>query len=162
MDIVEKKFVEYYKELGSLFGFDSIIMSIYALLYVEPDMIAMEDLAKKTGYSLASISNKIRFLENIGQIKRYTKPGTRKVFIRIEKDFRKIARDHLVKKEETVVRLAKNKLPDIIKDCKTKAKTEEEKKKLKIVEDYYKQIMQMEILIKKIIKEIDKTWENDS
>ena len=63
MKELEKRFIEMYNKIGRVQGMDNLLTSIFALLILEPDDIAMDDLAHKTGYSLASISNKIKLME---------------------------------------------------------------------------------------------------
>ncbi len=115
----------------------------------------MDDLAKKTGYSLASISNKTKMLEAVGFVKRTSKPGTRKAFLYAEKDILKMFKQALIKKQENVINSAKEKLPLMIKECRTKAKTKQQKQKLHLLEDYYQQMLRFEKVIQHMIKGFD-------
>lgn len=155
MEELEKRFIEYYQEIGRLLGFDSLLASIFGTLYLEPEPIAMDELAKKTGYSLASISNKVKFLESMAVIKRTRKPGSKKVFVYLEKDFAKLMKEGM-KKQEYMINTAKARIPELIKEFKPKAKTEKQKKKLKLLENYHKQILKMDMFLVKMIKEFDK------
>ncbi|MCK5282835.1 MAG: hypothetical protein KAK00_05485 [Nanoarchaeota archaeon] len=157
MEELDKKIIDLYQEMGRGQGInDPLLMTIFAKLYIEPEPVAMEDLAKETGYSLASISNKIRMLEPMLQIKRIRKPGTKKLFLYMEKDFLKIWKDALLKKQEYVVNNVKEKMPPILKDYKEKAKSSRDKKKLKVMEGYYEQILKFEKILNVMIKEINK------
>lgn len=156
MDDVDKEFIEMYQNIGTSMGFDDLMITLFAKIYIEPEEIAMEELAKKTGYSLASVSNKLKSLEAMGIIKRTKKPGSKKIFLYSEKSFVNVLKYHLVKKEENVIRIVKAKAPEIIKKCKNKAKSEKEKKKLKILEDYYGQIVKFERVISDIKNKIKK------
>ena len=92
----------------------------------------------------------------MGIVKRIKKPGSKKIFLRIEKDMIKIFKEHLAKKEEKNIKLIKEKIPEIIKKYKHKAKTEKDKKKIKILENYYKQILKTEKIISHIRIEMEK------
>ena len=154
MDEIDAKFVGLMQEISQMYGMDSLCATIISALYIEPEEIAMEELAKKTGYSLASISNKIKFMEHTGIIKKETKPGTRKIFLRMEKDMLKIWREQLVKAQEVKIKVIKAKLPSIISEYKPKAKSESEKKKLKILEDFYGQITKFDTILNHMIKQL--------
>jgi DNA-binding transcriptional regulator GbsR (MarR family) len=156
MDEFDKEFTEYFMEVGEAQGLDESMIKIISVLFLEPDEISMNDLAKKTGYSLASISNKIKLLEPARIIRRLKRPGTKKVFLYMEKDFIEIMKKQLLVKHESMIKIAKERLPSIIKKYHGKMKTDAQKKKLKIVEDYYRQIERADIIIHQILALLNK------
>lgn len=156
MEELNKEIMALFQEMGRGQGLnDDLLMIIFSTLYLEPEPIAMEELAKKTGYSLASISNKTKLLEPIMDITRTRNPGSKKIYLYMEKNILNIWKDALLKKEEHVINKVKEKLPTILKEYKSKAKTEKDKKKLKIMENYYSQVLIFGNIINKIIKEFD-------
>jgi DNA-binding transcriptional regulator GbsR (MarR family) len=155
MDEIDRDFIGLYQSLSGVFGFDSLLLTVFAKLYIEPAEIAMEDLAEETGYSLASISNKVKTLESMGVVKRTTRPGSKKVFLYTEKNYLKIMKEYMMKKEEQRLKLVKEKLPTLIRKYKN-PKSEREKKKLKILEDYHRQLLKFEKVISHVRKEIEK------
>jgi DNA-binding transcriptional regulator GbsR (MarR family) len=156
MEEPDKKFIDLYIKLGNLQGVNDIMSRIFAMLYISPTDVAMDDLAKQTGYSLASISNNIKMLEAFGFIRRIRKPGTKKIFLYLEKDMKKLMKETLIKKQQVVINTIKAEMPQILEDYRKKAKKNIEKKKLNILEDYYDGILAFEKVIKKMIKEINK------
>ena len=86
MEPLDEEFIDMYKQMGQMQGADSLLSSIFGILYLEPEEVSMDELAKKTGYSLASISNNIKTLERVGVVKRIKKPGSRKAYFFIEKN----------------------------------------------------------------------------
>lgn len=157
MDQIDQKFIGFYQNISQAQGLnDNLLATIMAMLFLEPDKIAMDELAQKTGYSLASMSNKVKFLEGLGFIKRTTMPGTRKVFLYAEKDILNIFKQALIKKQENVINLAKENLPLMIKECKPKAKTKEARQKITMIESYYSQMLIFEKIIQQLIKEFEK------
>tara|TARA_Y100000034_G_scaffold44576_1_gene54709 strand:+ start:6316 stop:6804 length:489 start_codon:yes stop_codon:yes gene_type:complete len=153
MSQIDQQFIEFYQNIGRSQGInDNLLTTIMAILFLEPEEIAMEDVAKKTGYSLASISNKVKMLEAIGFVKRRSKPGTRKAYLYAEKDFLKVFKQALIKKQENVINLAKSTLPNIIKENKPKAKTKEQKQKIKMIENYFQQMLKFEKIIQHMIQ----------
>lgn len=152
---IEKDFVEMYQQ-SQMFGHDDVLVKVFANLYLEPEEISMDELAKKTGYSLASVSNKAKMLEATGMIIKRKHPGSKKIFLYAEKDIIKVIKSTVLVKEKQMIGTFKQKLPEIIKKHKNSAKSEKEEKKVKIVEDYYRQMIKLEELMKKIREELDK------
>ena len=155
LDEIDMEFIEFYQTASRVQGADASLGTILAVLYLEPKEISMEDLAKKTGYSLASISNKIKMFEPAGFVKRIRKPGTKKVFLCAEKNVMEIMKKGFTMKHDLVINLAKEKIPNIIKRHKGKKLSEEQKQKLKIIEEYYRQMLKFEELIHEMLKKID-------
>jgi len=155
MKELEKEFIDLFKTLFKSMGMPDQMVRIVAQLYIEPDAIPLDVLAKKTGYSLASISNTIKMLENAGMVKKTRRPGSKKIFVSMEKNLARLNISKLRAANEFFIRPAKQKLPEIIKKYKPKVKDEESKKKLQVMESYYKQIMKFEVLIKKWTKELE-------
>lgn len=145
---IEERFISVFQRLGSISGMDSLTCRIYGTLYLEPKDMTMEDLAERTGYSLSSISNKIRALESAGIIKKSKKPGSKKVYLFVIKDMLKNFKDIMVKKQQYGISFAKQELPDIIEDCK-------DKEKKKIIEGYLNVIMKADLFFKHAVKLMD-------
>ena len=152
----DKEIMEHFIETGRIQGADESFLKIFAVLYLEPEEMTMEELARKTGYSLASISNKIKFLESGGVIKKTHKPGSKRIYLYMEKDFLSIMKKQLTIKQERVIGLSKQRLPEIIKKYAGKIKTDKEKKKMRILEEHYKQVQKAEKIIPQIIDLINK------
>ena len=150
----EKEAIEFMYGL-EMEGMDNTSKVIFYNLYLESDAIPMEKLAEKTGYSPATVCNKIKFLEHAGLIKKTRKPGSKKIFVFMEKDFLESTKRHFVSQHEPFIRAIKEKLPLLIEKHKGKVKSEEDKKKLKLLENLYNQTLKLEILIDTIIKKTD-------
>ncbi|MBW3000619.1 hypothetical protein KY341_01950 [Candidatus Woesearchaeota archaeon] len=155
MDPLEQEMLYFYRTAGRLQGVDDSLCTILGVLFLEPREIPMDELARKTGYSLASICNKIRIFEPAGLVKRIRKPGTKKVYLIAEKDVLKILRRGLILKQESVIKLAKERIPIILEKYKDKKLTQEQREKLKIIENYYKGMLKFEEIIKEILKKFD-------
>jgi len=155
MKDIEQEFVGFFKDVGRGFGMPQLPMHVVGQLYMEPEPVAMEDIAKATGYSLASISNTMKMLEGSGVVQRSKKPGTKKVYFFMEKNLAMLNIRKLNAAMEIQIKPAKLKLPVLIKKYKNKAKDDVAKQKLKIVEDYLRQMLIFEKLIKKWRKELE-------
>lgn len=150
----EKRFTEIIKNLSIAQGADSLTGQIFAILYLEPGKISMEEIAKRTGYSLASISNKIKLLETGGLIKKTKEPGSKKIYLYMEKDLLKILEEGIEKKQRLVINMVKSEIPGIIEDARPA--DEKEKAKLESIKKYHKTILKFEKALEIIHKEIKK------
>jgi DNA-binding transcriptional regulator GbsR (MarR family) len=151
----EKKAMKLFESIGMSQGLDKLTSDIFTIVFLEPDPICLDILSQKTGYSLASISNKVKFLEKVGVMYKERHPGCKKVFVGMEKNMDKMVLDQLRKKREIETKLAINKLPKIIKEFKKESKTEKDKEKIKLLQNYYKQTKKFDLLIKKMIETLE-------
>jgi DNA-binding transcriptional regulator GbsR (MarR family) len=124
MDAITSDFVGFAECVGELTGQDSLESKITAILFIEPNDVAMDELAKMTGYSLPSICNKVRRMEQAGLIIRRTRPGTKKVYLFMEKDPTKVIKNHLKQMQQIRMKIAKEGLPQLIAKYKGKADPE--------------------------------------
>lgn len=154
MKDTDKKFIDVIKILGKISGMDDLACEIFGILFLEPKEIAMDDLVDKTGYSLSSISNKVKLLETLGLVKRASKPKTRKIFLYAKKDILSSMEEIMIKKQKYGIKIAKQKLPAIIDEYRS-SKDEKARKKAKILEDYLKQIKIAEDIFSDILKKIE-------
>lgn len=149
MDSIEKDIVEYFKKIGAIQGLDELTSTIIAIIYTAVEDITMEDLVRKTGYSLASISNKIKFLSDLNLIKKYTKPGNKKIYLHIEKDHLKMIKSGLAIIEKKL-EITKKEIPLILERHK-KSKD----KRLENLKEIQKQMEPVTILLKEFVKKLE-------
>lgn len=158
---IDKEFIEIFKEISLHQGFDHLMAEIYGLIYISKEEICLDEVSKKTGFSLASISNKVKFMENVGLITRFTKPGSRKIYLSVEKNILKLSKDNLINQKTKSLQIAKQSLPNLIEKYKKKSLSNENKFKLNLIENYYNQLLISEKLIDKIIKDFDKILDGE-
>ncbi len=154
MGSLKDEFIELITENSKVCGLDELSSKIIGILFIEPEEIALDELAKRTGYSLSAISTAIKFIERVGIVKRSKKPGSRKVYCYMKKDMMAMRLQIMKREYESIILPSKQKLPKIIEKYKqesTKGSVEE----LRIVENYYKQVLFFEQLFKDIIKQFE-------
>ncbi|MBN2251783.1 MAG: hypothetical protein JW724_06895 [Candidatus Altiarchaeota archaeon] len=155
MDELDEEFVEFFRGMGKSFGWNDLTLRIVAILYIEPEPIAMTDIIRKTGYSPASVSNTMKFLENLYMIERIKKPGTKKAFFHMEKNLAKLNKQKLTAARNVMIRPVKERLPAIIKKYGNRKLDGKSKKKLEIVRQYYDQIIDFERILAHIMDDLD-------
>ncbi|MEK6916931.1 MAG: hypothetical protein AABW92_04250 [Nanoarchaeota archaeon] len=141
---LSEEFTEFTVDIWESKGLDALSSKLFATLFLEPKELSIDELSKKTGYSLASVSNKMRFIENIGLASRIKKPGTKKVFYYVEKDLKKIMKkqfDTIFNKE---IKPIKETMPKLIEKYENEIISKEEKEKLGIIKNYYYQTLELE------------------
>ena len=151
----DQEIAEYFAEASKMQGFDESMGKIVSILFTEPEEITLEDLAEKTGYSLASVSNKVKLLAGMSFVRKESRPGSKRIYVHMDKDFIQVLKKHLTIKQEMLISLAKKRLPEIIGKYSESAKTDKDRQKIKIIEDYYKQVLKAEKIIAKVIELIN-------
>ncbi len=148
------EFIDLMTENSKVNGLDELSSRIIGILFIEPEEIALDELAKRTGYSLSAISTAMKFIERAGIVKRSKKPKSRKVYYYMEKDMLAMWIQLMRRKYENIILPSKYKLPKIIEKYKLE-KSENSEEELRIVENYYKQVLFSERLIKDSIKTLE-------
>ena len=151
----KEEFIHLMTENCKVNGLDELSSEIIAILYAEPREISLEELSKKTGYSLSAVCTATKLIERIDLIKRIRKPGSRKAYFYIEKEMIVFSIDLMKRKYEKIIIPTKQKLPLIINKYK-KEKSESSRQELKIIENYYKEVLLSEEIVKNIIKMVNK------
>jgi len=150
----KNEFIELMTENSKVNGLDELSSRIIGILFIEPEEIALDELAKRTGYSLSAISTAMKFIERAGIVKRSKKPKSRKVYFYMEKDILAMWIQLMRRKYENIILPSKHKLPKIIEKYKLE-KSENSEEELRIVENYYKQVLLSERLIKDSINTLE-------
>ena len=151
----KEEFIHLMAENCKVNGLDEISSEVIALIYAEPKEISLEELSKKTGYSLSAVCTATKLIERIGLIKRIRNPGSKKAYFYMEKDMNVFSLDLMKRKYEKIIIPTKQKLPSIIEKYK-KEKSERSRQELGIIENYYKEVLASEEIIKRIIEMVEK------
>ncbi|MBW2967866.1 hypothetical protein KY362_05255 [Candidatus Woesearchaeota archaeon] len=152
----EREFIDFAAGVWQSFGLDPLSSQLVGIIFLEPEEVSMEDLAKKTGYSLPSLSNKLRMLEGLMLVKRVKKPGTKKAFYYIEKDVYSIMLRKLQSMQDRFIQPAKNTIPGIIERNKGSRMNADEKRKMEMIQTYYKQLLEVETCLAKHRQALEK------
>ena len=146
----EKDFINFGISVFKSFGLDNLSAKIFSILYIEPKEVSMDDLAKRTGYSLASVSNKMKMFEGLGMAQRVKKPGTKKVYHYMNKSIFNLMKKKFELAYQKEVLPAKEIIPQILEKHKNVKLNKEETEKMKIIKNYYKQMLEVEKMLKSL------------
>ena len=150
----EKETITLFKNIGHMHGLDSLTTEIFIIALLEPDCISLEELSKRTGYSLASVSNKVKLLERMAIATKHRKPGDKKVYLHVDKKISKVTKKQIIKHREIETLPVLEKLPKIVSNFKKEAKTKKDKEKAKILENYYNDIKKMDKLTMELFNRV--------
>ncbi len=149
---LSRDFIKITSNIADAAGQDYLLGVIFGILFLQDKEIAMEELAKQCGYSLASVSQKIKIIEQFGIIKKSTRPGSRKIYLSMEKDLLNVWLKQIYSVGEKKIKVAREQLPLLLAAYKNKLMTEEDKRVYQIIKKYHQQI----ILFDKILRDFAK------
>lgn len=86
MDNIPDSIHDTFTAVASSLGYSEVHGRIISALIVADRALSMEELAKTTGYSPASISLSLDLLELIGIIKKFKQRGDRKLYVKLDGD----------------------------------------------------------------------------
>jgi len=68
-------------------GHSRVVKKMMFILLISDKEISMEELAKRTNYSLATLSNTIKSVEKLGLVERVPYPRTKRVYVKAKSGF---------------------------------------------------------------------------
>ncbi|UCC91503.1 MAG: hypothetical protein JSV39_04300 [Candidatus Aenigmatarchaeota archaeon] len=149
----KEEFIELMTQIQRAKGLDELSSRLIGTLFIEPEEISLDDLARETGYSLSAVCTSMKFLERTGLVKRFKKPGSRKIYFSMEKEMSSLLTG-VIKILEKNISMLKSRIPGIIERYKLE-KSKGSKEELKIVENYYKQLLMFEKIMKKMAEMLE-------
>jgi len=123
-------------------GYSEVHGRIISSLFVADKELSLQELSKRTGYSIPSISISLDMLEMLGIIKKKKKVGDRKLYVKLEGDLLEGLRRALLLKVQKELTLTMNELDDYRNKKKGIKKLEKEIRRL---EKYINSLAAVEI-----------------
>ncbi len=84
---IKKDFTEGLSQISRFWGFPKGMGAIFAVLYLSPTALSLDEIVAETGLTKGAISTEIRSLARMGLVHRSTKLGDRKDYYTAESDF---------------------------------------------------------------------------
>ncbi len=84
---IKADFTQGLSQISRFWGFPKGMGAIFAVLYLSPTPLSLDDLVRETGLTKGAISTEIRSLARMGLVHRSTKLGDRKDYYEAETDF---------------------------------------------------------------------------
>lgn len=84
---IKKDFAQGLSQISRFWGFPKGMGAIFAVLYLSPTPLALDEIVQETGLTKGAISTEIRALARMGLVHRSSKLGDRKDYYEAESDF---------------------------------------------------------------------------
>jgi DNA-binding transcriptional regulator GbsR (MarR family) len=156
----KEQFIELIAGLQRAKGLDELTSKLFGILFIETKDIALDELAKRTGYSLSAVCTSMKMLERSGIVKKSRKPGSKKIYLYMEGDLMSMFIE-IMKRSENMVSMLKERVPGIIDDYRKlekSGKSDTSNEELRIIENYYEQLLSMEDIMKKLLEMLDNAY----
>jgi DNA-binding transcriptional regulator GbsR (MarR family) len=85
-------FIEGWGRLGTAWGISKMMAEIYALLYLSPAPVTLEEMSRQLETSRSNISTNVRGLVDLGVVHKVVIRGERKDYYAAEDDITKVAK----------------------------------------------------------------------
>jgi DNA-binding transcriptional regulator GbsR (MarR family) len=148
----KKEFREIVYESCKAIGLDDFPSRLISVLQTEKEGISLGELTIITGYSLSNLSTTIKGMEDKQMVKKFKKPGSRKVYVVMDKNITSFFIELQKKRYQQSLKPSMKKIPEIIERYKDNNEFEEE---LKMIKDYYSQIKFLADETKKFIDALE-------
>jgi DNA-binding transcriptional regulator GbsR (MarR family) len=84
---IKKDFTEGLSQISRFWGFPKGMGAIFAVLYLSPTALSLDEIVERTGLTKGAVSTEVRTLARMGLVHRSTKLGDRKDYYTAETDF---------------------------------------------------------------------------
>ncbi len=98
---IKQDFVEGLSGISAFWGFPKGMGAIFAVLYLSPAPLSLDELVERTGLTKGAISTNVRALSRMGLIRPVTRLGDRKDYYEAETDFYKSIRAILKERQNS-------------------------------------------------------------
>ena len=98
---LKQDFTEGLSQISKFWGFPKGMGAIFAVLYLSPSAMSLDELVKQTGLTKGAISTNVRALARMGLVRPSTKLGDRKDYYEAETDFYKSIRAILKERQNS-------------------------------------------------------------
>jgi DNA-binding transcriptional regulator GbsR (MarR family) len=89
LDLIKSNFVEGLSRMSQFWGFPRGMGSLFAVLYLSPGPLSLDELVTQTGLTKGAISTNVRTLARLGLIRPVSRLADRKDYYEAETDFYK-------------------------------------------------------------------------
>ncbi|SES92718.1 DNA-binding transcriptional regulator GbsR, MarR family [Methanococcoides vulcani] len=155
MKTAKKEFENLVYQGMKSYGLDELSSKLLAILYSAPDPLTLEELSAMTGYSFSAVSAEMKMLSGIKLVEKTKKSGSKKLYFSVQRDMLTMTINAVRSKNEFMVSPALKDLPAIIERCKN-SKAGDSEETLKIIEDYYQQMIALDLILKNLVEFTEK------
>lgn len=101
LSIIKQDFTEGLSQISRFWGFPKGMGAIFAVLYLSPTPLPLDEIVSQTGLTKGAVSTEVRTLARMGLVHRSSKLGDRKDYYEAESDFYKSIRSILKERQNS-------------------------------------------------------------
>ena len=98
---IKQEFVEGLSQISRFWGFPKGMGAIFAVLYLSPTPLPLDEIVEQTGLTKGAVSTEVRALARLGLVHRSSKLADRKDYYDAETDFYKSIRSILKERQNS-------------------------------------------------------------
>src|SRR5688572_17922871 len=98
---IKQEFTQGLSQISRFWGFPKGMGAIFAVLYLSPTALSLDEIVRETGLTKGAVSTEIRALARMGLVHRSSKLGDRKDYYEAEADFYAAVRSLLKERQNT-------------------------------------------------------------
>lgn len=149
---MEIDFAELTMPFGKMQGQSELNIRLITILFLNKEAICINELSRKTGYSLSSISTAMKTLETLRKVVRVKKPGDKKVYYTANRDALGTMKTMFRHFKEAKDQQINETIPTLYKKYSHK---KELKEKVQLLEDYEKQLKLMGKIMDEMLEKLE-------
>jgi len=119
LEPIKNELVEGLSGISAFWGFPKGMGAIFAVLYIAPNPLSLDELVTQTGLTKGAISTNVRALSRMGLIHPITRLGDRKDYYEAETDFYRSIRAILKERQSGEFDRAVNSVQSVLKKLET-------------------------------------------
>ncbi|HTP03171.1 MAG TPA: MarR family transcriptional regulator [Anaerolineales bacterium] len=98
---IRQEFLEGLSRISRFWGFPKGVGAAFAVLYLSPEPLSLDEIVRQTGLTKGAISTNVRALARMGLVQRTSRLGDRKDYYEAETDFYRAIRSILAERQNT-------------------------------------------------------------
>jgi DNA-binding transcriptional regulator GbsR (MarR family) len=152
---LKQDFTEGMSQISRFWGFPKGMGAIFAVLYLSPSPLSLDEIVEQTGLTKGAISTEVRTLARMGLVHRSSKLGDRKDYYEAESDFYTSIRSILKERQNSEFDRAIRSVKETLEKLETgsvsgdEAEVEFVRKRVKALQEFFDAI---DSLAKAVIK----------
>lgn len=123
---IKRDFTQGLSQISRFWGFPKGMGAIFAVLYLSPAALSLDEIVQQTGLTKGAISTQIRSLARMGLVHRSTRLGDRRDFYEAETDFYTAIRSILKERQNSEFDRALRSVKEILKELEAERMESEE------------------------------------
>jgi DNA-binding transcriptional regulator GbsR (MarR family) len=115
--------IENLSRISEFWGYPRAMGGIYAVLYLSPGPLSLDELIPIVGVTKGAISTNVRALEQLGMVHRQLRAGDRKDYYEVDTDFWKIVKTVLERRQKPEFDQALNGISSTLRQVRSRSRS---------------------------------------